>query len=45
MCSDHLKLIEAFCWNDKKPLCIDCLLGNQAHKTHEVLNISNSIDK
>jgi len=38
-CSHHKnKFIEAYCFNDAQPLCIECILTNQ-HKDHRILSI------
>lgn len=39
-CSDHGKNIEGYCIQDKKLLCIDCILSGK-HKNHEITNIIN----
>ena len=38
MCNAHNKKLEAFCDNDKKILCIDCIL-NENHKSHEIISL------
>lgn len=40
-CENHGKKIEAFCDNDKKILCIDCIL-NENHKSHEILSLEKA---
>ena len=45
MCTEHKKPVEALCWNEKKPVCIDCLLLVHTHKAHQVHTIQGSADK
>ena len=44
MCEEHGKKIEAFCDQDKKVLCIDCIL-EQNHKNHEILSVEKAVQK
>ncbi|CDW73130.1 kelch motif family protein [Stylonychia lemnae] len=44
-CQEHTKPIEAFCWSEKQPLCIDCLLQQPMHKQHDVSNIEKSASR
>jgi hypothetical protein len=39
-CIIHDKNIEGYCMQDKKLLCIDCILSGD-HKNHEISNINN----
>ena len=44
LCDTHHKKIEAFCDQDKKVLCIDCIL-NENHKSHEILSIAKASER
>jgi len=43
-CSAHSKKLEAFCDQDKKLLCIDCIL-NENHKQHEIMSLEKASAK
>ena len=44
MCGIHQKKLEAFCEQDKKVLCIDCILSGD-HKSHEILSLDRACTK
>lgn len=44
VCQIHSKYFEAFCFEDKKLLCVDCIL-DKAHKNHWVKTIEESFAK
>jgi transcriptional/translational regulatory protein YebC/TACO1 len=43
ICQSHKKTLEVYCWTDKMPLCIECLIAN--HKTHEVHSIQATLER
>ena len=43
ICQSHNKTFEVYCWTDKMPLCIECLIAN--HKTHEVHSIQATLER
>lgn len=44
LCETHGKTLEAYCNNDKKVLCVSCILEN-GHKSHDISSISKAAGK